>query len=307
MEFLVPGLLETRAAFRRNVAVPVERFGDEATADRLKRGVSPFLLRRMKSDPTVIDDLPEKIESRQYCPLTPEQARLYQLVFEETMERISGADDSERRGHVLGMLTRLKQICNHPAQYLGEAGPLEGRSGKLDRCLDLVENVCRVGERALVFTQYREMGTLLQRHLQEHLGIPVPFLHGGTPVAGRDAMVRTFQQGDAQVLLVSLRAGGTGLNLTRATHVVHFDRWWNPAVEDQATDRAYRIGQRRNVQVHKLVCQDTLEERIDAMLEDKRALALQVVGTGERWVTELDDQSLRRLIALGDDAVVVDA
>ena len=309
MEFLVPGLLGPRATFRRTVAVPVERFGDEQVAKRLRDGVSPFLLRRLKTDPDIIDDLPDKIERIDYTPLTHEQAQLYQQVMEKAMDDISNSSDIERRGRVLAMLTALKQVCNHPAHYLKTRdAQLAGRSGKLERLTDLLENLYDLGERALIFTQYREMGSLLQRHVCELFGYDVPFLHGATPTRRRDEIVSDFQnaRNAAPVLVVSLRAGGTGLNLTRATHVVHYDRWWNPAVEDQATDRAYRIGQDRNVQVHKMVCQDTLEERIDNLLEEKRQLAEQVVGSGERWVTELDDETLRKLVALGADAVVED-
>jgi len=308
MEFLVPGLLGPRRAFHRNVAVPIERFGDEELANQLRLGVSPFLMRRLKSDPDIIDDLPDKIERKDYTPLTPEQASLYEQVFEESMERIRNAEDIERRGRVLAMLTALKQVCNHPDHYLKQDGPLEGRSGKLERVRELVEAITEVGDRALIFTQYREMGNRLETYLDETFGMQAPFLHGGTPTHERDRMVDAFQEDEdaAPVLIISLRAGGTGLNLTRATHVIHYDRWWNPAVEDQATDRAYRIGQHRNVQVYKMVTQGTLEEKIDALLEEKRALAEQVVGSGEGWVTELDDDALRALVSLGDDALVED-
>jgi SNF2 family DNA or RNA helicase len=266
-------------------------------------------LRRVKTDPTVVDDLPDKIEKHEYCGLTGEQAALYREVSEDHLGRIAGASASERRGQVLAMLTALKQICNHPDHYLKEDGPLADRSGKLERATELLGQVIDQGERAIVFTQYREMGERLVRHFLDVYGFPVPFLHGGVPVIQRDAMVRRFQEDEnaSPILLISLRAGGTGLNLTRATHVVHYDRWWNPAVEDQATDRAYRIGQHRNVLVHKFVCQGTLEERIDALLDDKRSLAESVVGSGERLVTELDDAALRALVSLGDDAVVEDA
>jgi SNF2 family DNA or RNA helicase len=307
MEFLVPSLLGARGAFRRNVAVPVERFGDQEVARRLKLGVSPFLLRRVKTDPNVISDLPDKIERQDYVPLTSEQASLYQDVVDDYMSQIEGSSDVERRGHVLAMLTALKQVCNHPSQYLGNQGDdLSERSGKLERCIELLDQIFENGEFCLIFTQYREMGNRLQRHISEVFGEDVPFLHGGTPPRQRDEIVRSFQEDAdaAPVLLISLRAGGTGLNLTRATHVLHYDRWWNPAVEDQATDRAYRIGQDQTVQVHKLVCQATLEERIANLLNEKRALAESIVGSGERWVTELDDDALRALVALGDDAVL---
>jgi SNF2 family DNA or RNA helicase len=309
--YLVPGLLGPRAAFQRTVAAPIERFGDEDAAAGLRRTLAPFLLRRAKSDPNVADDLPDKIERREYCILTDEQRALYRAEVDRSMERIVEASDIERRGRVLAMLTALKQICNHPVHYLKKRDPsfdptLPGRSGKLDRVSGIVEGVAAADERAVVFTQYREMGDLLVEGLSELLGEDVPFLHGGTPLAQRDEMVQAFQAetDGPTVLLVSLKAGGTGLNLTRATHVIHYDRWWNPAVEDQATDRAHRIGQHENVQVYKLVCEGTLEERIDALLETKRELSDTVVGTGERWMTELDDDQLQNLVLLvGDEEV----
>ena len=308
MRFLVPGFLGARQRFRTEVAVPIERFGDERIANQLKRAVQPFLLRRLKTDPNVIGDLPDKIERREHCAMTSEQARLYEIIVEEHMERIAASTEIERRGHVLAMLTRLKQACNHPAHYLKEEGPLSGRSGKLARCTDLLASALANGERALVFTQYREMGHLLQSHLSATFGVKVGFYHGGTPTHRRDQLVDAFQNdmAGAPILIISLKAGGTGLNLTRATHVLHYDRWWNPAVEDQATDRAYRIGQRDNVQVHKLITHGTLEDRIDRLLEKKRALADQVVGAGEHWVTDLDNAALRRLVALGEGAVVTE-
>lgn len=306
MHFLVPGLLSTRSVFHRTVAIPVERFGDEDVARRLRLGVSPFMMRRVKSDPNIISDLPDKVERKDYCTITGEQARLYREVSEEFLAKIGEYEAFERRGHVLAMLTALKQICNHPDQYLKEEGTLAARSGKLERFTEILQAVEQAGERAIVFTQYREMGNRLNRHIKEQLGFDAPFLHGGVSTTRRDEMVHAFQNDDEAppVLLISLRAGGTGLNLTRATHVVHYDRWWNPAVEDQATDRAYRIGQHKNVQVHKLISQGTLEERIDKLLEDKRSLAESVVGSGERLVSELDDDALRALVALGDDVVL---
>ncbi len=300
-----PGLLGSQRAFNERFAVPVERWHDEATAARLRRLIAPFVLRRRKDDPEVAVDLPPKQEVTVSCSLTREQASVYQA----TVERAFGADGLggtafERRGRILALLTALKQICNHPRQYLRDDGALPGRSGKLARATEILGEVVDAGERALVFTQFREMGELLATHLSERLGLPeVPFLHGGVSLTARDELVHRFQT-DPQappILLVSLRAGGTGLNLTRASHVVHYDRWWNPAVEDQATDRAHRIGQTEAVTVHRLVTAGTLEERIAALLERKRALADAVVGSGEAWVTELGDDELRELVALSSD------
>jgi non-specific serine/threonine protein kinase len=304
MEFLNPGLLGAEKRFERNFAVPIERFRDEEKAATLQRLVRPFVLRRLKTDATVIQDLPEKLEIKTYCNLTREQATLYQAVVDDMLARLKGAHGIGRRGVVLATLTRLKQVCNHPAHMLADGSALAGRSGKLARVEELLDEVVALGERALVFTQYTAFGHLLQPHLSERLDCEVPFLHGGTRKGARDAMVESFQAGrGAPVLLLSLKAGGTGLNLTAANHVVHVDRWWNPAVEDQATDRAYRIGQRRDVQVRKLICVGTVEERIDQMIERKRDLAERIVGSGEAWLTELSTAELRDLVRLSADAV----
>jgi hypothetical protein len=300
LDLTTPGLLGPFTRFRREYAAPIERWQDPDATRRLRRLTGPFVLRRTKADPTIAPDLPDKTELTVTCALTREQATLYQAAVDEVFAADLG-EGIERRGRILKLLTALKQICNHPAQYLGERGPLPGRSGKLARTLELLTEVVGAGDRALVFTQYRRMGELLAAHLAETLEVPdVPFLHGGVSRAGREAMVDAFQHDDAAspLLLVSLKAGGTGLNLTRATHVLHFDRWWNPAVEDQATDRAYRIGQHRAVLVHKLVTAGTLEERIARMIDDKRALADAVLGEGEMWLTELDDDALRALVTL---------
>jgi SNF2 family DNA or RNA helicase len=305
LEFANPGLLGPLEAFRRDFALPIERYGDDAAAARLRRIVGPFILRRTKSDPTIIADLPPKHEMKVVCTLTREQATLYQAVVNEELRRIESADGIERRGRVLALLTFTKQICNHPAQYLGETGPLPKRSGKLARTTEMLEEAVAAGDKALVFTQFREMGDKLVDHLRANLGCEVVFLHGGTPKKARDEMVRRFQDEPhgPRIFVLSIKAGGTGLNLTAANHVFHFDRWWNPAVEDQATDRAYRIGQRRAVQVHKLVCAGTVEEKIDRLLDQKRDLAAKVVGAGEQWITELDGGELRALFALSEGAV----
>ena len=314
-----PGLLGRRADFARRFVKPVERHHDRAVATRLRRLVAPFILRREKSDPAVIADLPPKIERTVSCPLSPEQARLYQAAIDRVFgsHELQTASAIQRRGRVLALLTELKQICNHPAQATREESPvLLGRSGKLAVAREIVTEAVDGDEQVLVFTQYVAMGRLLVDQFQADLGVDVPFLHGGLPATARDRMVERFQaraegRGDAlgdppPVLVVSLRAGGTGLNLTAATHVLHYDRWWNPAVEDQATDRAHRIGQLRTVEVHKLVTAGTLEERIDELLMSKRALAQQIVGAGESWLTELGDAELRELIALSRDAEITE-
>ncbi len=304
MSFLNPGLLGSEQVFRERFAVPIERYGDDEAAGTLRRVTEPFILRRLKTDRSIIADLPDKLEMKVYCNLTREQATLYQAVVDNMLAKVDEAEGIERRGLVLATMMKLKQVCNHPAQLLGDGSRLEGRSGKLARLVETLEEIVAEGDRALVFTQFAEMGTMLARHLRERLGREVAWLHGGVPKAARDEMVERFQgAGGPSVFLLSIKAGGTGLNLTAANHVIHFDRWWNPAVEDQATDRAFRIGQRRDVQVRKLVCVGTLEERIDEMIESKRALAERIVGTGEGWLTELSTEALRSVVALSADAV----
>jgi SNF2 family DNA or RNA helicase len=301
-----PGLLGSQRRFNERFAVPIERWRDDDAADRLKRLIAPFVVRRRKADPDVSVDLPPKQEITVTCSLTREQASLYQATIDQAFRAGLGSTAFERRGRILALLTALKQICNHPAQYLRDGGRLRGRSGKLARATEILGEIVASGDHALVFTQYREMGDLLVQHLTTELEVPdVPFLHGGTPLGKREEMVARFQEAEdaPPILLVSLRAGGTGLNLTRATEVIHFDRWWNPAVEDQATDRVHRIGQTRAVTVHRLVTSGTIEERIAGLLERKRALADAVVGEGETWITELDDDELRELVALSTEDV----
>jgi SNF2 family DNA or RNA helicase len=304
-----PGYLGSAEAFRREFALPIERASDADATARLKSLTAPFILRRLKTDRTVIADLPEKQEMKVYCSLTREQATLYEAVLQDTLRQIAESEGMQRRGLVLALLTRLKQVCNHPALLLHDGSELRGRSGKLARLGEMLEEVVASDERALVFTQYAEMGRMLQRYLREQLDREALFLHGGTPMADRDRMVAEFQH-DAHgppVFILSLKAGGTGLNLTRANHVFHFDRWWNPAVETQATDRAFRIGQTRNVQVHKYVCAGTFEETLDDLIERKTALAEAIVGTSEAWITEMGTDDLRQLFRLRrEDAVTAD-
>ena len=305
MDFLNPGLLGTQSDFKRRFFLPIQVDRDPRTSERLKRLTGPFILRRLKTDKSIIADLPDKLEMKVFCPLTREQASLYAAVVKEAGQALEEADGIQRKGLVLATLTKLKQVCNHPAQFLGDNSAIDARSGKLARLTEMLEEVVAVGDRALVFTQFTEMGRLLQRHLQETFTREVLFLHGGVARKTRDRMVDRFQNAtDApQIFLLSLKAGGTGLNLTRANHVFHFDRWWNPAVENQATDRAFRIGQARHVQVHKFLCQGTLEERIDEMIERKKEIAANVVSVGEAWLTELSTAQLKSLFALRADAV----
>ncbi|GIL29322.1 DEAD/DEAH box helicase [Actinocatenispora comari] len=297
VDWTTPGLLGPLADFRRRIANPVERYADADATRRLATLTRPFLLRRRKSDPGIAPELPPKTETDVLVPLTAEQTTLYEAVVRDTMAEIEAAEGVARRGLVLKLLTALKQICNHPAQYLGEPGPLAGRSGKLTALDELLDVILAEGESVLVFSQYVQLCRLLERHLADR-GVDTLLLHGGVGVRQREERVRRFDEGGAPVFLLSLKAAGVGLNLTRASHVIHVDRWWNPAVEDQATDRAYRIGQDRPVQVHRLVTEHTVEDRVAKLIADKRALADAVVGSGETWLTELSDTELADLVAL---------
>ncbi|MGY0503548.1 DEAD/DEAH box helicase [Nocardia sp. FBN12] len=307
-DFAMPKLLGSPQSFRAKFAVPIERERDQQAIDRLRLITDPFVLRRLKTDPTVISDLPEKLEMTVRANLTVEQAALYQAVVDDMLEKLEDAKGMARKGAVLGALTRLKQVCNHPAHYLGDGSPIlrrgGHRSGKLALVEDVLDAVQADGEKALLFTQFREFGDLILPYLTERFGAPIPFLHGGVTKQRRDDMVTSFQgENGPPLMLLSLKAGGTGLNLTAANHVIHLDRWWNPAVENQATDRAFRIGQQRAVQVRKLVCVDTIEERIGEMINGKKQLADLAVGAGENWITEMSTDELRELFTLGAEAV----
>jgi SNF2 family DNA or RNA helicase len=305
LEFLNPGFLGTQADFRRRYFLPIQAQHDTEASGRLKRLTGPFILRRLKTDKSIIADLPDKLEMKVFCNLTREQASLYAAVVAEASKTIEGAEGIQRKGMILGTLSKLKQVCNHPAQFLGDNSPIPGRSGKLARLTEMLDEVLQSDDRALVFTQFKEMGDLIHKHLQEEFGREVLFLHGGVPQKQRDRLVERFQNDPAgpRVFLLSLKAGGTGLNLTAARHVFHFDRWWNPAVENQATDRAFRIGQTQNVQVHKFLCVGTLEEKIDEMIERKQQVAKHVVSAGEGWLTELSNEQLKDLFALRQEAI----
>ncbi|SDJ58209.1 DEAD/DEAH box helicase [Streptomyces indicus] len=304
LDWTTPGLLGPLKAFRSRHARAVEGGEHPDAAERLARLVRPFLLRRKKSDPGIVPELPPKTETDHPVPLTREQAGLYEAVVRESMAAIEAAEGIARRGLVLKLLGALKQICNHPAQYLKEGGGtelggvrLEGRSGKLALLDELVDTILAEDGSVLVFTQYVGMARLIAAHLATR-AVPVEILHGGTPVAEREKLVDRFQAGATPVLVLSLKAAGTGLNLTRAGHVIHFDRWWNPAVEEQATDRAYRIGQTQPVQVHRLITEGTVEDRIADMLAAKRELAEAILGSGESALTELTDRDLADLVSL---------
>ena len=320
MEFLNPGYLGPASTFRRAIARPIEQRRDSEKTEQLRRMIQPFVLRRLKTDATVIDDLPDCVQTKEYANLTKEQASMYEQVVNRMMTEVEQSEGIQRRGLVLSTLVKLKQICNHPAHY-GQAGHQDGiilpdsaplglqssRSGKASRMVSLLEEVLATGEKALVFTQFREMGRLLSAMIQHDLDCETLFLHGGTPPKRRQQFIDRFQsdEGNIPVFILSLKAGGVGLNLTAANHVFHYDRWWNPAIENQATDRAFRIGQKRTVQVHKFVCTGTLEERIDQMLEQKTELADNIVGSGESWISELSVGQLRDMLVLRESATEV--
>ncbi len=304
MEFILPGLLPNKTRFAREFLRPIQA-GEAGAMQKIRRMTAPFILRRLKTDKSIISDLPEKIESHVFCSLGKEQASLYSAVIASLDEKIGDSEGIQRKGVVLAAVTALKQICNHPALYLKDESEIRDRSGKLVRLTEIAEEMLAAGDRALIFTQYASMGEILKKFLQETFGREVLFLHGGIPREKRDEMVQKFQGSDnpPPFFVLSLKAGGTGLNLTGANHVIMFDRWWNPAVEQQAVDRAYRIGQKNRVQVHYFCCRGTLEEKIEALIASKRAIADSVVGTGENWLTELSDEELRKLFTLSADAV----
>jgi len=305
--FLNPGYLGKEAQFRKSFELPIQKDNDSARAATLKRLVEPFILRRVKTDQRIIADLPEKIEQKLYCQLTPEQASLYSAVVKDVEEQLGEVDGIRRKGLILTTLLRLKQVCNHPAQFLQDGSAFTSeRSHKLQRLSEMAEEAIASGDSLLVFTQFAEVGSALEAYVARTLHYSTFYLHGGTSAAQRERMIEAFQDPETEpsVFILSLRAGGVGLNLTRANHVFHFDRWWNPSVEDQATDRAFRIGQRKNVFVHKFVVLGTVEERIDQMIEDKKRLSGLIVGADESWLTELDNDTFKDLIALRRDAVL---
>ena len=305
MEVLNPGLLGSPSQFRERFVIPVEKMGDQKRGHLLREMIRPFVLRRTKQDPEVAVNLPSKMEMRVFCSLTPEQAAMYERITADMLTSVENASGIRRRGLILAGLTRLKQVCDHPALLTADDKSIDNRSGKCERLTDMLEEVLGEGEAALVFTQYREMGHLLEQLIKSRLDHDPLFLHGGVPVKDRDTMIQEFQSPGTKhrIFILSLRAGGLGLNLTAANHVFHFDRWWNPAVEAQATDRAHRIGQNKIVQVHKFVSIGTVEERIDKLLTDKLALAENIVTSGDQWLTNLSTDDLKQYLALSSQAV----
>jgi SNF2 family DNA or RNA helicase len=301
LNFLNPGYLDKQAQFRKRYELPIQRDNDLRASQHLRKLVEPFILRRVKTDPAIIQDLPDKVENRQFCNLSREQASLYEAVVKDVEQQLADSEGIQRQGLMLSTLMKLKQICNHPAQFLQDGSPFtQERSNKLERLLDMLGEVIAEGESALVFSQFTDIGEQLERQAKTQLQCQTYYLHGGTARSRREQMIERFQDPESPpaVFILSLKAGGVGITLTRANHVFHFDRWWNPAVEDQATDRAFRIGQTRNVFVHKFVTLGTLEERIDQMIEDKKKLAGSIVGSDESWLAQLDNAAFKQLIAL---------
>ncbi|RSZ66202.1 DEAD/DEAH box helicase [Corynebacterium hylobatis] len=302
LDFCNPGVLGSTSFFRNHFAKAIEREHDEVMTERLRLLTAPFILRRLKTDPTIIDDLPEKSEEIITVEMSAEQAALYKALVEDVQKRLAEREGIARRGLVLATITRIKQICNHPAQYLGDGSPVtirgRHRSGKVEELMRLLDEAIETDQRMLIFTQYKAFGDILVPYLSERLGEKVPFLHGGVTKTGRDQMVANFQSAEGpRAMILSLKAGGTGLNLTAASMVVHMDRWWNPAVENQATDRAFRIGQQKDVAVYKMITAGTLEESIQDILDGKTELAGAVIGEGEGWITELGPEELAQLMS----------
>ncbi len=305
--FLNPGYLGNQTQFRRNFELPIQKNNDPRPSALLKKLVEPFILRRVKTDQSIIKDLPDKVEQKLYCNLTKEQASLYEAVVKDVEEQLQGAEGIHRKGLILATLTKLKQICNHPMQFLQDGSEfIPERSHKLTRFTEMVQEVIDAGESLLIFTQFTELAKALEKYLRHTCHYNTYYLHGGTSRQKREQMIKEFQDPETEpsIFVLSLKAGGVGITLTKANHVFHFDRWWNPAVEDQATDRAFRIGQQKNVFVHKFVAIGTLEERIDEMITDKKKLAGAIVGSDESWLTELDNAAFKKLIALNKSAIL---
>ncbi len=305
--FLNPGYLGKEPQFRKQFEIPIQKDNDRTRSTILKKLVEPLILRRVKTDKNIIKDLPDKVEQKLFCNLTKEQASLYEAVVKDMVEKVENAEGIDRRGLILSALMKLKQICNHPAQFLQDSSDFSPeRSHKLSRLSEMVSEVMDEGESLLIFTQFKEIGDALDHYLKHSLHLITYYIHGGTNRNKREQMITEFQDPETEpsVFILSLKAGGVGITLTKANHVFHFDRWWNPAVEDQATDRAFRIGQKKNVFVHKFVAIGTLEERIDQMIEDKKKLAGAIVGNDESWLTELDNEAFKKLIALNKNAIL---
>ncbi len=305
-DFLNPGFLDKRTVFHKMFALPIEKYNNQDQRNRLKKLIEPIILRRMKSDKNIIKDLPEKIEANIFCNLKAEQATLYKAVVKEMVEKISDSEGIQRKGLILSSIMKLKQICNHPAQFLKDRSQIKGRSLKLERTKEMLEEIILSKEKALIFTQFKEMGLIIQKYLQNELQTEIPFLYGATTKVQRENMIHAFQQpnSEIQIMILSLKAGGVGINLTSANHVFHFDRWWNPAVENQASDRVYRIGQTKNVNVYKFITMGTIEEKINEIIEKKQKLAESIIGSNEKWITELDNEKIKEMFTYRKELAV---
>jgi len=305
--FLNPGYLGKEAQFRKLFEIPIQKDNSKIKSTNLKKLVEPFILRRVKTDQSIINDLPDKVEQNLYCNLTKEQASLYEAVVKNVSKQIEESEGIQRKGLILSTLLKLKQVCNHPAQFLQDGSEFSPeRSHKLSRLVEMVEEAIAEGESMLIFSQFKEICDPLEKYLKHNCHYNTYYIHGGTNRHKREEMIAEFQDPETEpsVFVLSLKAGGVGITLTKANHVFHFDRWWNPAVEDQATDRAFRIGQKKNVFVHKFVAMGTLEERIDQMINDKKKLSSAIVGNDESWLTELDNEAFKQLIALNKTAIL---
>jgi SNF2 family DNA or RNA helicase len=299
IDCVMKGYLGNQTSFKTHFAIPIERYHDQAALKAFRSLTKPLMLRRVKTDTSIINDLPEKLVLERYANLSLEQKVLYKEIVEQTEKTLQGADGIEKKGAIFKLMTALKQVCCHPALYCDTSNKESGNSGKATLLMDLLESIHQRNEKVLVFTQYAQMGFLIQTLVKESFSLEAPFLHGGSTRPQRDAMVKQFQSDpECWLMILSIRAGGTGLNLTSASHVIHYDLWWNPAVENQATDRAFRIGQDKQVTVHRLITEGTFEERINDMLTSKKDLADSVVSAGENWITELSTEQLKELIAL---------
>ena len=297
-DFLMPGFLGEYSTFIKEYAIPIEKYNDKNKIESIKKAINPFLLRRVKTDKNIIKDLPEKIIFDQYVYLTPIQTSLYNETV-EMVKDISKTSGIERKGLIFKLITSLKQICNHPANYIKGNDYNSEHSGKTKKLLDLLNEIIENNEKAIIFTQYKEMGEILEQIIKAHLKIEPLFFHGSLNREKRDEMVKKFQtMHDYPIMILSLKAGGTGLNLTSASHVIHFDLWWNPAVEAQATDRAYRIGQKKNVIVHRFITKNTFEEKINEIIQKKKNLNEDILSVGEKWITELTDEELKEIFKI---------
>lgn len=305
--YLNPNYLGKQTQFRKAYELPIQRDNDPVQSTILKQLIQPFILRRLKTDKNIIKDLPDKIENKQYCNLSKEQASLYQAVVHDVEEQLDASEGIQRQGLMLSTLLKLKQICNHPMQFLQDNSPfIAERSHKLERLSDMLAEAILDGDSVLIFTQFTEIGEQLVQYLSKEKHYPCNYIHGGVSRKKREQMIADFQDPDSppSIFILSLKAGGVGITLTRANHVFHFDRWWNPAVENQATGRAFRIGQKKNVFVHKFITLGTLEERIDQMIEDKQKMADSIIGNDESWLTKLDNQAFKQLIALNKNSIM---